>query len=169
MSIGPVQLLVLGFEDDNFTGEIAAELKRLREEEIVRLVDLMVVRKDDAGELETLHVSDLNEDEAIEFGAVVGALIGFGADGEEGAEAGALAGAAELEDGHVFDESEIWYLADAIPNGSAAAVALIEHRWAIPLRDAIVRAGGVALADEWVHPADLVAAGVVAAEVAESG
>jgi uncharacterized membrane protein len=169
MSIGPVQLLVLGFEDDNFTGEIAAELKRLREEEIVRLVDLMVVRKDDAGELETLHVSDLDEDEAIEFGAVVGALIGLGADGEEGAEAGALAGAAELEDGHVFDESEIWYLADAIPNGSAAAVALIEHRWAIPLRDAIVRAGGVALADEWVHPADLVAAGVVAAEVAESG
>jgi hypothetical protein len=39
-------------------------------------------------------------------------------------------------------------------------VLLIEHLWAIPLRDAIVDAGGIALSDEWIHPADLVAAGL---------
>jgi hypothetical protein len=54
----------------------------------------------------------------------------------------AVRGAEALEGGHVFDEEDVWYAADAIPNGSAAAIALIEHRWAIPLRDAIIDAGG---------------------------
>ena len=102
----------------------------------------------------------------MEFGAIAGALIGFGAEGEEGIEAGAIAGAEALEDGHAISEEEVWYVEDTIPNGSAAAVVLIEHRWAIPLRDAIVDAGGIALADEWLHPADLVAVGLAAAEAA---
>ena len=66
-----------------------------------------------------------------------------------------------------LDDECVWYLADAIPSDSPAAILLIEHRWAIPLRDRIVAAGGFALADEWIHPADLVAAGVAAAR--ESG
>jgi hypothetical protein len=76
----------------------------------------------------------------------------------------AVAGAEELEDGHFFGESEVWYLADSIPEGSSAAVALIEHLWAIPLRDKLVAAGGVTLADEWIHPKDLLAVGAMAAE-----
>ena len=168
MAIGPVQMLVLGFEDPKFTGEILAELQRLKEHDIIRLIDAMAVRKDDAGELETLQISDLSTEEAEEFGAIVGALIGLGADGEEGAEAGALAGAEALEDGHVFDEDEVWYVADAIPNGTAAAIALIEHRWAIPLRGTIAGAGGFVLADEWIHPQDLVAVGLLAAAEADA-
>jgi hypothetical protein len=66
----------------------------------------------------------------------------------------------------VFDE-EVWYVDDAIPNGTAAAVALLEHRWAIPLRDGVRRAGGFHLADAWIHPADLVGIGILAAEEAE--
>jgi uncharacterized membrane protein len=168
MAIGPVQMLVLGFEDPNFTGEIIAELQRLKEADIVRLIDAMAVQKDADGEITAIQLSDLSQEEAMEFGAVVGALIGLGEAGEEGAEAGAIAGAEALEDGHVFDEAEVWYAADAIPNGTAAAIALIEHRWAIPLRETIARAGGFALADEWIHPLDLVAVGVMAAEEAEA-
>ena len=59
---------------------------------------------------------------------------------------------------------ELWSLDEAIPNDSAAAVALIEHRWAIGTRDAIRAAGGVPVADEWIHPADLAAAGLGDAE-----
>lgn len=168
MTIGPVQMLVLGFEDPEFKGEILEELERLKEHDIVRLIDAIAVRKDENGEVEVLQKSDLSQEEAMEFGAVVGALIGLGAEGEEGAEAGAKAGAEALEDGHVFDEDEVWYVTDSIPNGSAAAIALIEHRWAIPLRDAIARAGGVALADEWIHAKDLVAVGLMASEEAEA-
>ena len=63
----------------------------------------------------------------------------------------------------MFDEDEVWYVIDSIPNGTAAAIALLEHRWAIPLRDAIVRAGGFTIADEWIHAKDLVAVGLMAA------
>ena len=94
-------------------------------------------------------------------GAVAGALMGFGAAGEEGAELGALVGAeAALEQGSAFDDEDVWYIADAIPAGTSAAIAVIEHRWAIPLRDAIREAGGVPLVDEWLHPEDLLAAGM---------
>ncbi len=164
--MGPVQLLVVGFAGGEFKGEILAELDRLREHDIVRLIDLVVVRKDADGKVEKVLRSDLSPEEAEEFGATVGALIGFGAAGEEGAELGAIEGAAALEDGHVFDD-EVWYVEDAIPNGTAAAVALLEHRWAIPLRDGIRRAGGFHLADAWIHPADLVGIGLIAAEEAE--
>ena len=89
MAIGPVQMLVLGFEGDHFTGEIAAELDRLKD-------------------------------------------------------------------------------SDTIPNGTSAAIVLFEHRWAIPLRDAIVRANGVALADNWIHATDLVAIGLLAESEVEA-
>jgi hypothetical protein len=63
----------------------------------------------------------------------------------------------------------VWYIADEIPEGTAAAVALIEHRWAIPLRSAIQDAGGFLVSDAWIHPADLVAIGLLASEeMAES-
>jgi uncharacterized membrane protein len=163
MSFGPVQILVIGFDDPEFKGAIRAELERLREHDVVRLIDLIVVRKDEDGNIERLQHSDLSEDEAMEFGAIVGALVGVGADAEEGAEAGAVLGAAAMEGGHVFDTADTWYVDDAIPPGSAAAIALLDHRWAIGLRDAIREAGGFHLADAWVHPADLIAIGAESA------
>jgi len=163
LTLGPVQMLIVGFEGDNFDGSIMAELDRLKEHDIVRLIDLLFVKKNEDGELEIAQRTDLSSDEAQQFGAIVGALVGFGAEGEEGAEHGALAGAAELEDGHVFDDEAVWYLGDAIPDGTAAAVALLEHRWAIPLRDKIAQAGGLTLSDAWIHVADLVAVGALSA------
>jgi uncharacterized membrane protein len=162
LTLGPVQMLIVGFEGDNFDGSIMEELNRLKEHDIVRLIDLLFVKKNEDGEIEVQQRSDLNSDEAEQFGAIVGALVGFGADGDEGASYGAVAGAAELEDGHVFDDDAVWYLGDAIPEGTAAAVALLEHRWAIPLRDKIAQAGGLTLSDAWVHVADLVAVGALA-------
>ncbi len=158
LPFGPIQMLVISSEQTTFTGKVLPELQRLSDEGLVRLVDLLFVAKRH-GEIEAVQATELSTEEAEEFGALVGALIGIGMAGEEGALPGAAAGAAEAEDGHVFSEDEVWYLADAIPDDGWAAVALLEHRWAIPLRDAIIAAGGVALADEWIHPADLVAVG----------
>jgi uncharacterized membrane protein len=168
MPIGPVQILVIGFDEPEFKGRIRDELERLREADIVRVIDALAVRKDDDGNVEKLQVSDLSTEEAEEFGAMVGALIGFGFGGdEESMEAGAALGAISGEDGHVLDENT-WYVDDAIPNGSAAIVALLEHRWAIPLREAILSAGGELRADAWVHPSDLIAIGLLAREEAAS-
>jgi uncharacterized membrane protein len=155
-------MLVLGFSEPNFTGKIAAELDRLREHEFVRIVDALVVQKDDAGDITALQVSDLSQDQAVEMGAIAGALAGFGYDGD--AEQGAALGAEAGADGHLIPDEEAWYVADVIPNGSTAAIILLEHLWAIPLRDAIVDAGGIALADEWIHASDLIEIGLDAAD-----
>jgi uncharacterized membrane protein len=169
MAIGPVQLLVLGFKQPNFQGEIRAELDRLRDNDLVRVIDALAVRKDAAGEVQTLHDSQLSADEQEAFGALIGGLIGFGAAGEEGFELGAERGAeAVAERGGVFDEEQAWDVLEEIPNDSAGLLVLLEHRWAIPLRDAIARAGGFRLASEFISPLDLVAVGLVSAEEAEA-
>jgi uncharacterized membrane protein len=164
MDFGPVQILVVGFEHGKFEGKILEELRRLREADIVRLVDLVFVHHGEDGNLEKVELSDLSQEEAMEMGALAGALVGFGAEGEEGAEVGALAGAAAAEDGSLLDGDQVWYIADAIPPGSSAGIALLEHRWAIPLRDAIEEAGGDTLVDAWIHPEDLVAIGAAASD-----
>jgi uncharacterized membrane protein len=166
MNIGPVQLLVVSFDEPHFTGEIVEELRRLRESDVIRLIDALVVRKDDEGDLAAVQWSDLSIDEAEEMGALVGALIGLGLDEDEGMEAGAILGAAAGADGHLIGEDQVWSVADSIPNGSAAAVALVEHVWAAPLRDAITRARGVA-SGEWIHPLDLVEIGLAEASELE--
>jgi uncharacterized membrane protein len=163
MTLGPVQLLIIGFDDPQIHGEIRAALATLRENDIIRLIDAVVINKDHEGNVEILHQSDLSVGELTEVGAYVGALLGLGMDGEEGAEIGAQVGAEEFADGSAFDDEMVWYAADVIPNGTAAAAALLEHRWAIPLRTAITNAGGAVLADAWIRPVDLVAVGLLAA------
>jgi uncharacterized membrane protein len=161
---GPIQIMVVGFTETNFQGKVMDELTRLKEAEIIRLVDMVVVQKDDDGDVVAVETSQLSDDESAQLGAMAGALVGLGMEGdEEGLEAGAIAGAEATEDGFLGDEA-VWSVADAIPAGTTAAVALIEHRWAIPLRDAIREAGGFPLADSWVHPEDLVALGAMMAE-----
>jgi uncharacterized membrane protein len=169
MTIGPVQLLVLGFSHPDFHGEIIAELERLRESGTVRVIDALAVYKDAEGELEVEHLSNLTEQEAIEMGSTIGALIGLGIDGEEGMAAGAEAGAEEVaaEGGvHVFTDESDWDVLEDIPNDSAAALILLEHHWAVPLRDAIVRAGGFRIGDGFISPLDLVEIGLMSAEEA---
>jgi uncharacterized membrane protein len=164
MPIGPVQLLVVSFDKPDFSGEILEELKRLREHEVIRLIDALAVKKNSDGSLTALQWSDLSIEEAEGLGATVGALLGLGVGGEAGMEAGAIAGMEAGSDGHLIDEAEVWDVADSIEPGSAAAIALIEHVWALPLRAAIAKAGGVAVSDEWVHPLDLVEIGVLASD-----
>ena len=131
MAIGPVQLIVLGFEHPEFHGEIIAELERLKEKDTVRVIDALAVHKDADGEIEVVHLSNLTKDEAIEL-------------------------------------EEAWDVIEEIPNDSAAALLLIEHHWAVPLRDAIARAGGHRISDGFISPLDLIAIGLVSAEEAEA-
>jgi uncharacterized membrane protein len=168
MAIGPVQLIVLGFSHPNFHGEIIQELERLRESDTVRVIDALAVHKDADGEIEVAHLSNLTLDEAVELGSKVGALIGLGIEGEEGLEKGAEAGAEAAAEGvQVFSDEQAWDVLEDIPNDSAAALLLIEHHWAVPLRDAIARAGGFRISDGFISPLDLVEIGLLEAAEAE--
>jgi uncharacterized membrane protein len=168
MAIGPIQLVVLGFKHPNFHGEIIKELERLRESDTVRVVDALAVYKDANGDLEAEHLSNLTVDEAIEMGSKIGALIGLGFDGEEGAEAGALAGANAAKEGDsILEDAGAWDVLEDIPNDTAAALILLEHRWAIPVRDAVMRAGGFRISDGFISPLDLVELGMLTAQEAK--
>jgi uncharacterized membrane protein len=170
IDIGPVQLIVYGFDKPKFGGGISAELARLKDLDLVRVIDALVVYKNPDGEVVNIQVTDLRPEQVEKFGAIIGGLIGLGMGGTEGMEQGAEAGAEQVQaqGGHIFDpDHEMWDVLDDIPNDSAAALILLEHRWAIPLRDAILEEGGMAIGDVWVHPQDLVAAGLLAAEAAE--
>ena len=170
MAIGPVQLIVLGFNHPEFHGEIIEELERLRESDTVRVIDALAVHKDADGGIEVAHLSNLSKDEAVELGTKIGALIGLGIEGEEGMEAGAEAGAEAAAEGngvHVFTDEEAWDVLEDIPNDSAAALILLEHHWAVPLRDAIARAGGFRLSDGFISPLDLIDIGLMSRDEAE--
>jgi uncharacterized membrane protein len=172
MTIGPVQLIVLGFKHPDFHGEIIDAIEQLRKDDTVRVIDSLAVYKDADGNLEAEHLSNLSTEEAIEVGSVIGALIGLGFAGEDGAEAGALVGADAGADGDLgvltdaLSDSDAWDVLADIPADSAAALLLVEHHWAVPLRDAVVRAGGFRISDAFISPLDLVDIGLLEADEA---
>jgi uncharacterized membrane protein len=169
MAVGPVQLLVLGFDNPDFHGEVTRELERLRASDTVRVIDALAVHKDARGEIEVQHLSNLTKEEAIELGSKVAALVGLGIEGEEGLHAAAEIGAedAAARGIEVFDDEVEWDVIEEIPNGSAAALILLEHHWAMPLREAVARAGGYRIAEEMISPYDLLAIGLASCEEAK--
>jgi hypothetical protein len=154
--LGPVQLVIIAFDHGSFEGKILEELRRLREHDAVRLIDLLFVAKGEDDEVIELVLSDLSAEETAEYGELVRALMGVGVGGDVSAADGVKAVAdAAAQNGSRLGARDAWFLADQIPSGTAAAIALLEHRWAVPLRDAVEAAGGHDLVDTWVHPEDL--------------
>jgi hypothetical protein len=132
MTLGPMQVLVVGFGSRaEFNGEIVAELRRLRELDVVRVADLRFVTKDADGTVSSMEASDFSAEESTRIGDLAGSLVGLPAGSDE-----------------------VQHLADAIPPGTSAAVAVLEHRWAVPLREAIERNDGGIVVDEWLPASD---------------
>ena len=167
MAIGPVQLIVLGFNHPSFHGEIIAELERLRQSDTVRVIDALAVYKDAEGGMEVEHLSNLSTEEAVELGSKIGALVGLGIEGEAGMQAGAEAGAERRRGRRAGVPRRHLGRARGNPPDTAAALLLIEHHWAVPLRDAIGRAGGFRLADGFISPFDLIGIGLLNADEAK--
>ena len=67
----------------------------------------------------------------------------------------------------MFSDEEAWDVLEEIPNDSAAALILLEHHWAVPLRDAIARAGGFRISDGFISAADLIEIGLLTAAEAK--
>jgi uncharacterized membrane protein len=167
MAFGPVQLVVIGFGQPEVSNDVVAQLRAASAEGAVRFISASFVAKDDEGALTLVRHTDLSDEERAELRALVWALVGFGAAGKAGAEVAAALGALAEEDDFGLSLVDLDEIADRIPFGSSSLVLVIEHRWAIGLRDAVRAAGGRILADGMIRREMLVELGAeLAAEVA---
>jgi len=139
MDIGPVSYTVIAFPGNRFTGKIAPELEKLIANNVVRIIDLVFVAKDEAGDTVSLEFDQL--DELAPFGELEG-------------EVGGLVNMEDLD-----------HVAANLPPGNSALVIVWEDTWANPLAEAILEAGGVVV-DSARIPHDLVEAAM--AELAEA-
>jgi uncharacterized membrane protein len=128
MTLGPVEVLVIAFPGNQFTGEIIPELERLVDNDTISIIDGLLVRKDADGEVSFIEFEEL----------------GGNADAER------LAGVMNQLDSLISDE-DVSELAASLEPNSSEAILVFEHTWAKPLRDAIVASGGV-LADNFRVP-----------------
>jgi uncharacterized membrane protein len=157
---GPLQLVVIGFGRAEIPLDFVNQLRRVRDDGIVRLVDAEFVSKDEHGDINSIQATDLSREEAALFGTLARALFGYGAAGEEGALLGIDAGLARAETGEFgLSEDDIDEIADQIEPGTSALFLLLEHVWAIGLKEAIGNANGEVIAQGFITPATLIAMG----------
>ena len=116
--LGPVDWIVVEFPGSTFNGEMAPALGDLVDRELIRVLDVLVLKKDDDGSVEAFEISDLEESE-------VGALRAY-----------------EAELAMLLSEDDVTAIANAIDPGSSAAVLVWENTWAVPLATAIRHSGG---------------------------
>jgi Family of unknown function (DUF6325) len=128
MTLGPLEYVLIGFEGNRFSGQILSELRAAQEKGIIRVIDLLVIKKDEQGNVMALELSDLSEEEARPFGFLAGGMLS------------------------IFEPDDVEVTASQMPNNSAAGLMLIEDTWAIPLKQAILNAGAVARAGGLVAP-----------------
>ena len=126
--MGPLEYLVVGFEGNRFTGQILRELRAARDKGIIRVVDLLVLTKDESGNLAAMELSDLSGEEAEQLGPIAGDLL------------------------QVLEPDDVEAAASNIPTNSSAGLLLFEHTWAVGLKEAIMNAGGIPLAGGLVAP-----------------
>ena len=116
--LGPVDWIVVEFPGSKFNGQIAPALLDLVERDLIRVLDLLVLKKDADGSLEAFELSDLDEGE-------IGGLREY-----------------ESELAMLLSEEDVASLAAAIEPGSSAGVLVWENTWAAPFASAVRRSGG---------------------------
>jgi uncharacterized membrane protein len=154
--LGPMQLTVVGFDEDKYARDIILEIKSLRKARTIRLFDLLYLFKHPDGTFEGKEVSDLAAEEQREFGTVIKSLIGLSAGGIEHVGADDVADSlAKMDSGFGLSESELQAMADQMPNDSSAIFVLFEHAWARGVKVAMAKAGGKLYAQGLLDPTTL--------------
>lgn len=167
---GPIQFSIIGFNRDDVAPELINKVNEVRVNGVIRLIDFLFITKTKNGALEEYQTTDLTPEERLEWGTIVGALLGLGAQGtEEGMEAGALVGGLMVSqnDFGLLAEDLKQVLEDDLKPGMSAMVVLFEHAWAVPLKQSIVDKGGVLLAQGLISPVDLIRVGAALSEAVE--
>ena len=170
VEFGPIQMIAMGFPElANLDGALLKEIFKLSDYKIIRIVGLLAIVKDDKGKIASAQITELSDDDRIKLAAGVGALIGLGAAGVEGAKVGANAAAeAAYYKEFGLDQKQVKNIAQNIPNGTAAGFLLIEHLWAKKFKEIALSKHAVLLANGFITMDSLVAMGAHLAEGAKA-
>ena len=161
MTVGPIQVLIFGFDRiDQFHGEVLTELTNLRGRGLIRLIDIFLAIKNEAGEVKAKTLNALTAEESVEFGKVIGKLLGL-TEAQTANMSAALIEKTMAAASHSvgLDYPGIKKVVENLPAGKAFGVLMFEHTWAVPLRESIRRAGGIPIAQGFVTPEALVMVG----------
>ncbi|MFO7547507.1 MAG: hypothetical protein R6X29_01360 [Acidimicrobiia bacterium] len=165
MEIGPLQLIVIGFAEPDLAGEVLDQIEALHDHEGLQLLDLLAFSRGDDGEVVFSVRDDLSIRPDLPYGAFVAELLGLAGTGETTGTGMVLEvslASEELEYG--LDVESIDSILEDVPIGGTVLVAVVEHRWAIPLRAAIGEGGGLLVAQDFISPEALLATGVMTGE-----
>lgn len=163
MNIGPLQLAAIAFENPDFQGRILAELDAVRGHGVIRLIDLLFVYRDAAGNATIMTDTDLEDVDLAEYGAVLGSLTGLDTNGTtEDVEVSAANAASGLS------AEEIRALIAGMQPDTALALVLFEHQWAGGLADAVRDAGGSLIAQGMLTQDAVLMVGGELAAIAEA-
>lgn len=160
---GPMQLFVIGFPGNEFSGEILPAINEARNSEIIRMIDYLFISKDPQGNISAAKGTDLGRKEVKQLNSAIGALLGLGAAGPEGTKEGAEMGAEFSQNDMGLKESDIREIADNIPDNSSALLMIVEHLWAKKIKQALVNSNGVMLAQGMLTPELVVRVGAALA------
>ena len=142
--LGPVDYIVVEFPGSKFNGEIAPALNDLVDRGIIRVLDIVILQKDDKGTLEVAELSDLDESE-------IGSIRAY-----------------ETELAMLLSEDDVIAVAEAIEPGTTAAVLVWENKWAVPFATAVRHSGGQLVASGRI-PIQAIAAAIEADEDEDEG
>jgi uncharacterized membrane protein len=160
MTIGPLQLVLVKFADEQRTAGIVEELKAVRKTGVIRLVDMLYVYKNMQGELQVKEASDLAEAQKAEYGLVLQGLLGMRAAHKTAGDVDKIAAAMSLSPGDFGLSSEqVQQMGQDLPNGGSAILILFEHVWAVRLKEALLNAGGQLIAQGLLSPEALALGG----------
>lgn len=173
MQSGPVQVIAIAFDRvDRFEGQILRELDELRGHGLIRVIDLRFVMKEADGTIHALLERDLPDGSVSAFGALIDPLLGLVATAESHPEQStSLETMLSPEQGPGLDLDLVRAAVTELAPGTAAALVVVEHAWAIGLGTAVVGAGGRMVAQGFLTRDAMLAVGqelnaIVEAEVA---
>ena len=160
MTIGPLQLVLVKFADDQHMRQISEEIKAARRSGAIRVVDLMIVHKDANGVLQEKKFSDLAEAQKAEYGLLLRGLLGMRTAYKTAGEVDQVAAAMSLSPGDFgISSAQVPQIVENLPNGGSAILAMIEHIWALKLKEALLNAGGELIAQGMLSPEALALGG----------
>ena len=128
MTLGPLEYIVIGFEGNRFDGSIAREIEKVVEQKIIRLVDVVFVGKDAAGDVLVLEIDAKDDPRFASFAPLLADRMGL------------------------FTPEDVATIASLLPPDTAGLALLFEHRWAESIKDAMAAAGGFLVARTVVPP-----------------